>query len=36
MSQNHNYDKGNAIPYDCIYISKNVIIGEKVSKYRDI
>lgn len=30
ISQNHNYDKGNAIPYDCTYISKNVIIGDFV------
>lgn len=30
ISQNHNYDKGNAIPYDDTYIPKDVIIEDNV------
>ena len=30
ISQNHNYDGGNAIPYDSSYITKNVKIGNYV------
>ena len=30
ISQNHNYDKGNSIPYDNTYITKDVSIGDNV------
>lgn len=30
ISQNHNYDKGYAIPYDDTYIAKNVVIEDNV------
>lgn len=30
ITQNHNYDRGNAIPYDDSYVLKNVRIGENV------
>lgn len=30
ITQNHNYDKGNAIPYDDTYIVKSIIIGDFV------
>ena len=30
ITQNHNYDSGNALPYDNTYIIKNVIIGKNV------
>lgn len=30
ISQNHNYDKGKAIPYDDTYIAKDVIIEDNV------
>lgn len=30
ITQNHNYDNGNAIPYDNTYIKKNIMIGDNV------
>lgn len=30
ITQNHNYDKGDAIPYDNTYICKDIIIGDFV------
>lgn len=30
ISQNHNYDNGEAIPYDSSYITKNVLINDNV------
>lgn len=30
ISQNHNYDNGNAIPYDNTYIPKDILIGDNV------
>lgn len=30
ITQNHNYDKGNSIPYDETYIYKQVVIGDNV------
>lgn len=30
ITQNHNYDKGKAIPYDSTYIYKDIIIGDFV------
>lgn len=30
LTRNHNYDNGNAIPYDNTYITKEVVIGDNV------
>lgn len=30
ISQNHNYDSGDAIPYDDTYIPKDILIGDNV------
>ncbi len=30
ITQNHNYDKGNSIPYDDTYIYKDIYIGDNV------
>ena len=30
ISQNHNYDSGNAIPYDDTYTPKDILIGDNV------
>lgn len=30
ITQNHNYDYGEAIPYDSTYIKKNIVIGDNV------
>ena len=30
FTRNHNYDKGDAIPYDSTYITKDVIVGDFV------
>lgn len=30
ITQNHNYDHGEAIPYDSTYIRKTIIIGDNV------
>lgn len=30
ITQNHNYDKGDAIPYDSTYVKKNIVIGDNV------
>ena len=30
FTRNHNYDKGNAIPYDKTYVTKDVVIGDFV------
>ena len=30
LTRNHNYDKGDAIPYDRTYIAKDVVIGDFV------
>lgn len=30
MTTNHNYDRGNAVPYDDTVINKNVVIGDNV------
>lgn len=30
ITQNHNYDNGNAIPYDCTYVKKNITIEDNV------
>ena len=30
ITQNHNYDQGDAIPYDTTYLYKTVVIGDNV------
>ena len=30
ITQNHNYDNGEAIPYDSTYIKKDIVIGDNV------